>query len=120
MVAMHSRRRLCLDRSAQIAHDEVDLDSARQAPIGELLEAAAVCAPCDQLVMDPVLERLSEQLGAGLDPTAARQYVHDRDVAEVELRGCDRAALRPARPGGEKPPQQRVDEDLEVFANRRR
>ena len=122
VVGRDARRRLGLDRAAHVARRRSPPRSRSPgASTTARMYALAVVRCRRQLVEDPVLERLAEELRARLRaaPRRARR-VDDADVGEEELRRADHAPLRPLRVGRQEPAEQRVDEDLEVLADGRR
>ena len=71
-----------------------------------------------QLVKDPVLERLTEQLATGLERSSPAQLVHDADIREEELRRDDDASFGTLGVRRKPASEQGVPEDLEVGLHR--
>ena len=67
VVSMHAWRRLRFDRDLKVVHDEIHLDAAGQAPVGDLEGKIVVRTVGGQLVEDPVFERRPEEWRAGLE-----------------------------------------------------
>ena len=118
VLAPDPRDRLGLHGAVDVVDHEVDLNARAQTPVEEIRVARAVRVVAAQLVEHPVLERLAEQLAAGLHRPPLGQEVHDADIAEVELRRGHDPPLRAPPVRREEPPQQRVLKELEVAADR--
>ena len=58
--------RFCFDGYPHVVHDEIDLDAARQTPIRQRRRAFSVRIEGRELMANPVLEGLAEQLTPGL------------------------------------------------------
>lgn len=100
VIGRHFLGALRFDRDLEIVHDEVDLRATGEPPVGEPCVWRPVGDMGAQLVVDPVLEGLSEQLRAAADRRPPGQMVHDPDVGEVELGRPDDTPLGALRVGG--------------------
>jgi len=105
---------LGLDGAVQVVHDEVHLRAAGQSPVGELREHLSVGIVGTQLVEHPVLESLSEELGARADPSSASQEIDYTDIGKVELGGPDRSALGSMTIARQESTEERVRKDVEI------
>ena len=109
---MHVGRRLTFDGTFEVVDHKVHLGSGAQTPEAELGETLPIGVIAAQFVKHPVLESLSEKLGAGFKRTAPGEEIDDSDVVKIELVRQREPPFGTLPVRREHPGNQSVTEDL--------
>ena len=106
--------------SEPVAHDEIDLMPMGRTPEAQRLPEPSITQGTANLHRDKMFKTPTIKIGIAFDLFGASEGVCHSRIKEVELRRADRFAPFRIRPRKKKETDERIFEELIVFADRRR